>query len=75
MSGNLVRRGSFYSVRLFIPVEFHRVAGKREIVKSLKTTDRRHAKLLLRRIQVFMERLFFYLLYIMGQMSGKSLFG
>lgn len=60
MSGNLLRRGSRYSARLFVPVDLREHVGRTEIVKSLGTGDRRHARLLLRGVQRIAERLFFY---------------
>jgi hypothetical protein len=59
MNGNLIRRGSNYSARLFIPNEFQNTIGRAEIVRSLKTKDKRQAIVLLRRLQDGIQSLFF----------------
>ncbi len=59
MTNNLLLRGRFYSVRLFVPADMKEHVGKAEIVKSLRTRDKSQAKLLLRRIQHVVDRLFF----------------
>jgi hypothetical protein len=59
MLGNLILRGNVYSVRLFIPLEFQKIIGRRELVRSLKTNDKEQAILKLRRLQSGVQRLFF----------------
>ena len=58
MPSNLLLRGRNHSLRLFIPTDPREHVGRTEIVKSL-TRDWRHAKMLLRRLQHAVERLFF----------------
>lgn len=59
MTDNLVRRGRNFSARLFIPVEFQETVGRAEIVRSLKTKDKRQAIVLLRKLQDGIQSLFF----------------
>lgn len=59
MIHNLVLRGKRYSIRLFIPVDLREPGGRIEIVRSTKTSDKKQARLLLRRVQEVAERLFF----------------
>lgn len=59
MLRNLFLRGGTYSARLFIPLEFQSVIGRRELVRSLKTKDKRQAELMLRQLQSGFQRLFF----------------
>jgi hypothetical protein len=46
MPSNLLQRGKSYSVRLFIPMDLREHVGRTEVVKSLRTNDRRDAKML-----------------------------
>lgn len=59
MSENLIRRGKNYSARLHIPTDLQETIGRAEVVKSLRTSNKSQAKLLLRRLQFATERLFF----------------
>jgi hypothetical protein len=59
MSQNLLLRGKEYSVRLFVPADLRELGGRSEIVRSTRTSDRKQARLLLRRVQDVAERLFF----------------
>ncbi|OGU18349.1 MAG: hypothetical protein A2076_05310 [Geobacteraceae bacterium GWC2_53_11] len=59
MADNLMRRGSRFSARFFIPVEFQKIVGRVEIVRSLKTKDKRQAIVLLRKLQDGIQSLFF----------------
>jgi hypothetical protein len=57
--GNLILRGKTYSVRLIHPADLRAHAGCSEVVRTVKTGDRKQARLLLRRVQEVAERLFF----------------
>lgn len=59
MADNLVRRGNNFSIRLFIPSDLQGIIGKREIVRSLKTRDKRQAIVVLRKLQEGTQSLFF----------------
>jgi integrase len=59
MAENLIRRGKNYSARLHIPTDLQETIGRAEVVKSLRTSNKSQAKLLLRRLQFATERLFF----------------
>jgi integrase len=59
MVTGLVKRGRIFSARLFIPKDLRVEGGPTEVVKSLKTADRKQAVIHLRGIQADSERLFF----------------
>jgi len=60
MPSNLLLRGKTYSARLFIPIDLRESVGRCEVVRTLKTGDRKQARMLLRKVQEVAERLFFY---------------
>ncbi len=50
VANNIIRRGATYHVRAFVPRELQSVIGKKEIHRSLRTTDPQEAKRLARAV-------------------------
>lgn len=67
----LLKRGKIYHVRLWVPLDIRCILGRRELKKSLKTSNKREAKIAAKVLSARAEK--FYLRARAGVMTDREL--